>query len=135
VATSLFKAILCPIDLDELFPDALEFGKNLARQNDAKLYVLNVASDYNGDRGWAGGSRISLRQQAQTILQGDVPFEFVVRSGEVVDEIMAAIAAFEADLIVIPTHGRRGMKSVMLGSVAQRIVRESPVPVLTLRAR
>ena len=59
----------------------------------------------------------------------------MIRTGEVVDEIIAAIQAFEADLVVIPTHGRRGLKRVVLGSVAERIVRESPVPVLTLRSR
>jgi hypothetical protein len=37
----LFKSILCPIDLDELYLDAMEFSKNLAQQNKAKLYVLN----------------------------------------------------------------------------------------------
>ncbi|WP_424671495.1 universal stress protein [Candidatus Binatus sp.] len=49
-------------------------------------------------------------------LQGKVPCEFVVRTSEVVNEILAANRVFAADLIVIPTHGRRGLKSRMLGS-------------------
>ena len=69
------------------------------------------------------------------MLQGKVDYEFVIRTGEVVSEILAAIGAFEVDLIVIPTHGRRGLKKVLLGSVAEQVIRESPVPVLTLRAR
>jgi len=130
----LFKSILCPVDFDELYPEALELSKNLAQQNNAKLYVLNVMSEYGSEHGWEAGSRISLRQQTQTQLAGKVPYEFVIRTGEVVSEILAAIQTFESDLIVIPTHGRRGLKSLMLGSVADQIVRESPVPVLTLRA-
>ena len=132
--TELFKSILCPIDFDELYLDALELSKNLAQQNNAKLYVINVMSDYDSDHGWEAGVRVSLQQHAKTHLAGHVPYEFVIRTGEVVSEILAAIETFEADLIVIPTHGRRGLKSAMLGSVAERVIRESPVPVLTLRA-
>ena len=130
----LFKSILCPVDFDELYLDALELSKQVAQQNNAKLYVLNVMSEYGSDHGWEAGSRISLQRHAATQLAGKFPYEFVIRTGEVVSEILTAIRTFDADLIVIPTHGRRGLKSLMLGSVAERIVRESPVPVLTLRA-
>ena len=131
---ALFKTILCPIDFDELYLDALELSKNLTEQNSAKLYVLNVISDFGSDRGWEAGGRLSLQQQARTQLQGKVAYEFVIRTGEVVSEILAAIRTFEADLIVIPTHGRWGLKRVVLGSVAERVIRKSPVPVITIRA-
>ncbi|MGA7872417.1 MAG: universal stress protein [Candidatus Binatus sp.] len=131
---ALFKSILCPIDLDELYLDALELSKNLAQQNNAQLYVLNVMSEFDSEHGWSAGSRISLKEQARTALLGKVRYEFVIRTGEVVHEILAATRVLEADLVVIPTHGRRGLRSLVLGSVAERIVRESPVPVLTLRA-
>jgi nucleotide-binding universal stress UspA family protein len=133
--TELFKSILCPVDFDELYLDALELSRKLTRQNNAKLYVLNVMSDFGSDRGWEAGGRVSLQQHARAQLLGKVDYEFVIRSGEVVGEILAAIRTFEADLIVIPTHGRRGLKKVVLGSVAERVIRESPVPVLTLRAQ
>jgi|SRR5208283_935462 len=133
--TELFKSILCPVAFDELFFEALELGKNLTQQNHARLYVLNVISDFGADQGWEAGSRVSLQQQARMQLQGKVDYEFVIRSGEVADQILAAVRVLETDLIVIPTHARRGMKKLMLGSVAERIVCESPVPVLTLRAR
>ena len=131
----LFKSVLCPIYFDELYLDALELSKNLALQNEAKLYVLNVMSDFTTDHGWEASGRISLQQQTRTLLQDRVDYEFLIRTGEVVGEILAAVATYEADLIVIPTHGRHGLKRAMLGSVAERIVRDSPVPVLTLRAR
>ena len=51
--TELFKSILCPVDFDELYLDALELSKKLAQQNNAKLYVLNVMSDYRF-RSWLG---------------------------------------------------------------------------------
>jgi len=133
--TELFKSILCPIDFDDLYLEALELSKSLTQQNNAKLYVINVMSEYGSEHGWEAGSRISLQQQAKTHLAGKVPYEFVIRTGEVVSEILAAIRTFEADLIVIPSHGRRGLKRLTLGSVAERVIRESPVPVLTLRAQ
>jgi nucleotide-binding universal stress UspA family protein len=132
--TELFKSILSPIDFDELYPDALELSKSLTQQNNAKLYVLNVMSDFSPEHGWETGARASLQRHARAQLAGHVPYEFVIRTGEVVSEILAAVQTFEADLIVIPTHGRRGLKRVVLGSVAERIISESPVPVLTLRA-
>ena len=132
--TELFKSILCPIDFDELYVDALELCKKLTQQNNAKLYVLNVISEYGSDHGWEAGGRISLQQHARAQLLGKVDYEFVIRTGEVVSEILAAIRTFEADLIVIPTHGRRGLKRLTLGSVAERVLRESTVPVLALRA-
>lgn len=131
----LFKSVLCPIELDQQYIEALEFSRNLAQLNNAKLYVLNVASQFGSDHGWEAGSRASLERHARTELQGKVAYEFVVCTGEVVSEILAAVRVFEADLIVIPTHGRRGLKKLMLGSVTGRVVRESPVPVLTLRVQ
>jgi nucleotide-binding universal stress UspA family protein len=130
----LFKSILCPVDLDELYIEAPEFSRDLPQQNNAKLDVLNIASEFGSDHGWEAGSRASLRRHAPSELQGKVAYEFVVRTGEAVSEILAAVRAFESDLIVIPTDGRRGLRKLMLGSVTERVVRESPVPVLTLRA-
>ncbi len=132
---TLFKSILCPIDFDDLYLDALELSKSLALQNNAKLYVINVMSEYGSEHGWEAGVRASLQRHARTQLAGQVPYEFVIHTGEVVSEILSAVQTFEADLIVIPTHGRRGLKRLTLGSVAERVIRESPVPVLTLRAR
>lgn len=131
----IFKSILCPIDFDELYLDALKLSKSLAQQNNAKLYLLNVKSDFGSEHGWDAGGRASLQRHARTELGGQVPYEFMIRTGEVAAEILEAVQTFEADLIIIPTHGRRGLKKVLLGSVSERIIRESPVPVLTLRAR
>lgn len=57
----------------------------------------------------------------------------VLRRGRPWEEILAAAADVEADLIVIGTHGRRGLSRALLGSVAEKVVRVSPVPVMTVR--
>jgi hypothetical protein len=51
------------------------------------------------------------------------------------EQILAAAAEMGADLVVVGTHGRRGLAHVILGSVAERVVQLSPVPVLTVRGR
>jgi nucleotide-binding universal stress UspA family protein len=58
-----------------------------------------------------------------------------LRDGPIVESVLAAATAFGADVIVIGTHGRRGLSHVLLGSVAERVVRQSPVPVLTVRGK
>jgi len=57
-----------------------------------------------------------------------------LRSGRPWEEILAAAREGNADLIVIGTHGRKGLPRALLGSVAEKVVRMSPVPVLTVRA-
>lgn len=60
--------------------------------------------------------------------------EGIVRVGVAWEQILAAAAELGADLVVLGTHGRRGLAHVVLGSVAERVVQLSPVPVLTVRA-
>jgi nucleotide-binding universal stress UspA family protein len=57
----------------------------------------------------------------------------VVREGDAADEILAAAAAIDARMIAVGTHGRRGLSHVLLGSVAEDVVRRATVPVLTVR--
>jgi nucleotide-binding universal stress UspA family protein len=59
----------------------------------------------------------------------------IVRAGEPWQEILAAAEEGDADLIVMGTHGHRGVARVLLGSVAEKVVRLSPIPVLTIRTR
>ncbi|MBI3781830.1 MAG: universal stress protein [Deltaproteobacteria bacterium] len=58
-----------------------------------------------------------------------------VRDGYTSSEIMAAACELDSDLIVMGTHGRTGIAHLVIGSVAEKVVRKSPVPVLTVRAK
>lgn len=58
----------------------------------------------------------------------------LVKLGSPAEEILAAAAEIHADLVVMGTHGRRGIAHAMIGSVAERVVRLSRVPVLTVRS-
>jgi universal stress protein A len=128
----LFKKILCPIDFDGQAAAALELAARIARQIDAAVYVVHVVSaDAQAERGWQKGEAVQLEKMADEKLTG-LAHDFIVRSGAAQLEVLNAVADLGADLIVMPTHGHAGLKRLVLGSVAEQVIRKSPVPVLTL---
>ena len=66
-------------------------------------------------------------------VRGVVAADTLVRTGAPTEEIVNAAKKLPADIIVISTHGRGGLKHVLLGSVAERVVRHAPCPVLVVR--
>lgn len=74
--------------------------------------------------------RVDESRLAREVQDGE---EYELLSGDPVRGILQAARAWNADLIVMGTHGRRGLAHFFLGSVAEQVVRESPVPVLTVR--
>lgn len=128
----LFKKILCPIDFDGQAASALELAARIARPMGAEVCVVHVVSaDAQAERGWQKGEAVQLEKMADEKLSG-LPHDFIVRSGAAQLEVLNAAADLGADLIVMPTHGRAGLKRLVLGSVAEQVIRKSPVPVLTL---
>jgi|RhiMetdeSRZDD1v2_1073273.scaffolds.fasta_scaffold1074994_1 universal stress protein A len=72
-------------------------------------------------------------------LEGRIPGELKSRrllvQGRAADRILRAIEEYQADLVVISTHGLTGWRHMLLGSVAEKVVRMSPIPVLTIRTK
>ena len=129
-----FHKILCPIAFDEQCAAALDLARTVAEQTGGRVQVLHVvAVDVEADTGWEKGATIQLKKIVNDRLAGKVDYEFVVRTGSVSSEVLNAASEFGSDIIVIPTHGRVGLKGMVLGSVAERVIRESSIPVLTLR--
>jgi nucleotide-binding universal stress UspA family protein len=75
---------------------------------------------------------LKLEDAAQRDLIG-VKYELEITSGDPGESIVAAEKRCAADLVVMATHGRHGVSRLMLGSVAERVVRSAAVPVLTVR--
>ena len=78
------------------------------------------------------GAAEELRRFAEARFTG-VELKLQVREGDPSREIIRAAADLGADLIVLGTHGRTGVAHLLIGSVAEKVVRKSPVPVLTVR--
>jgi nucleotide-binding universal stress UspA family protein len=141
----MFRKILCPIDFGPHSLAALEMALNLARQNGATLYLLSVVPIVRDtglmtpvavepSPGLEQISRAHLNKLARETIGATVPYETIVIVGDPGTKVLEVAAGTGVDLIVMGTHGRTGVKRLVLGSVAERVVRESPVPVLTVHA-
>lgn len=142
----LFRKVLCPIDFSEHSLAALDLALKVVQQNDAKLYLLSVAPV---PAGAAGFQPVPLdpypylekeRQQQLAILGREripaaVRYETLVSSGDPAEQVLNTARGLDIDLIVMGTHGRKGLSHLVLGSAAERVVRESPVPVLTAHSK
>ena len=137
------KRILVPIDFSETSEAALRHGVALARAFKARLYLLHVP-EHPGEAAEteypiglletmqnAAHDRLgSLLTEAET---RELRPECAMRLGKPSNEIVGYAEKHEIDLIVMGTHGREGVARVLMGSVAEKVVRRAACPVLTVR--
>ncbi len=137
-----FRRILSPVEFDDNSLAALDVAANLARQTAATVFVLHVVplvvlpgevpAEIELYRSQEDEAKEKLQEIAGTRLKG-VAHQILTRVGDPSRVIVQAAEGLGADVIVMATHGRRGLSRVLLGSVAERVVRDSPCPVLTVR--
>ncbi len=137
------KRILFPTDLSETAELAKAHVAELARALGAEIVVLHVRTIFSDD------PRLLARQlksNGRTLIQikrdaGDLPIDLgsdltvrfvILRDISPADAILQYLETEGADLVVMGTHGRSGLKHFMLGSVAEEVVREAPCPVITV---
>ena len=142
----VFSRILCPIDFERDSMEALAVASRLAKQNSATVYLLTVIGvppaaatelppvPVFPNPEFEAESRRRLEAIARQTLAG-VPHKVFVVSGNAAPEILKLVNGENIDLVVMGTHGRKGVKHFLLGSVAERVVRESPIPVLTIHPK
>lgn len=137
--------VLAPIDFSDTSREALGFAVELARAFDAALTLLHVwqipaavaleaptlAADVVTPIEEAAAAQ--LEEELARVVR-DVPRATgVLRSGAAWERIVDVAEEKKADLVVLGTHGRTGVRRALLGSVAEKVVRTCPVPVLTVR--
>jgi len=142
------KKILVPTDFGEAAEAALGYGRELARTFGAKLVVLHVADNVFGRVGVEGfvapypdmqkDIEDAARSQLARLLSDEdrqvLDATPIVRtSNSPALEIVSYARDANVDLIVMGTHGRGAMAHLLMGSVAERVVRTAPCPVLTVR--
>jgi universal stress protein A len=140
-----FEKILVAIDFSEPSRKALRHALSLAQQYNSALCLVHIvepASFINDmsnvalakpNTEVAAEAKSSLVTWAEANIPASIPVSFEVRIGKPFNEISLLAGKLKADLIVIATHGYTGLKHVMLGSTAERVVRHSPCPVLVVR--
>jgi universal stress protein A len=134
-----FRSILVPLDFDDSSKAALELAKQLAATADATLHLLHVIAIVLAP-GEPATIFVAREDEVKAALEkiakeqlGVVKHQIHTRTGDTPRGIVQAAGELHTDLIVMPTHGRRGLPHFFLGSVAERVVREAPCPVLTVR--
>ncbi|HET7221465.1 MAG TPA: universal stress protein [Vicinamibacterales bacterium] len=137
--------ILCPIDFSEFSRCALDRAVRLARLHNAVITAIHVVEP-NGQAGEEAGVEAVQRQrdeQRQALtrfvapeLTADVQIRHeLVEAPSISREILVQANRLSADLIVMGTHGRSGVERLLLGSIADKVTRMSPIPVLTVPRR
>jgi nucleotide-binding universal stress UspA family protein len=142
---AMYDHILVPTDGSVGVERAVEHAVELAATHDATLhalYVVNTASyssmpmetswEHIRDMLGEEGQR-ALERVAELAADADVPVESVVLDGSPSREVVRYAEEEGCDLVVMGTHGRGGIDRLLLGSVAERVVRACKVPVLTVR--
>jgi nucleotide-binding universal stress UspA family protein len=144
--TAMFKRILVPVDGSETANKALVAALQLARTSGGTVRLVHSLEElaYLWGVEYVGDTITIAREQASKILDSaaamarsaGVPSEqqLLEKPGVRLGDLIAGEALeWNADLIVVGTHGRRGLGRVLLGSGAEQIIRSGPVPVLVIR--
>lgn len=130
--------VLCPVDFDVNSLTALDWAREFTRESDRTLHVLHVVtptghslvSPFSAQRA-SDYARIRFDEIARESL-GNADYCLHLKMGCPAEEIIKTAIEIDADLVVLATHSRPGVSWFFLGSVADKVVRASPCPVLTI---
>lgn len=143
---SMFTKILCPVDFSETSPSVAQAAREIALKFDAEVFVVYVAPSMIQYEIFDLPAA-SLPQLVGDIVSGaektmaefvdkhfpDVRATGKVISGDAAGSIVNLSQSEKADLIIMGTHGRQGLNRLLFGSVAEKVVKTSPIPVMTIR--
>lgn len=141
------KKILFPTDFSEGSDNALPYAADMVKHYGAKLYLLHVIQDIAGAtasyvphvsldelyRDMEKNAAKEIDRYGIEELRGIKDIERIVVKGRPYEEILKFARENKVDLIVIGTHGRKGLDRVIFGSTAEKVVRDAPCPVLSVR--
>jgi len=144
-----FKTLLCPVDFSPHSHRAFHYAAAVASWYRSALTVLHVVPGASSAIAGYGlilppapslaetaEGRAALTDEVRRFIgaasPGESPVDIAIREGTATTEILNHAESIHADLVVIGTHGRSGITRLVLGSVAEKVLRQSPVPVLSV---
>jgi len=158
-----FKRILCPVDLSSFSLEAVKLAVKMAESSGAALYLLHVIDNpfdelymssiteadpaliemYQKEpakratvmRRTVEHSEVLLKQFCHPWVERLPKVRYLAASGNPFEQILDAAEDHRIDLIVLATHGRTGVKRLLIGNVAEQVVRHALCPVLTVKPR
>jgi nucleotide-binding universal stress UspA family protein len=147
----MIRRILMATDFSNYSKEALDYAIHLAKSFDVDLYLLHVFEPplyshtgvtpsiqpevHHWIRELKEEDEKRLNALAEGLKSQGVKVHPVFKEGKPFLEVLKTAEEIPADLVVLGTHGRTGLAHVLLGSVAERVVRKAPCPVLTVRPR
>ena len=142
------QRILVPLDFSRHADSVLEWAAHLAEEHGSRLLLLHayhlpvefqqLEGAYLPQDFWASvktEAEQNLRRYAEPLRAKGLAIDVIVREGYPATVIEQEAVDQRADLIVIGTRGLSGLKHLLLGSIAERVVQKSPCPVLTVKTR
>ncbi|HHQ4643009.1 TPA: universal stress protein [Aeromonas veronii] len=138
------KTLLCPVDFSQMSRAVLDYAVFMAQSHQAQLKLIHVVDQLHGFDSYkilhmtAIEITHEMERQARTQLKElvatlQIPATFDIRFGRAADEIVIQAKEDEVELIVMGSHGRSGISHLLVGSVAESVVRHAPCPVLVVR--
>lgn len=140
------KKILCPIDFSECSIYALSYAIDLSTKERASLYLMHVIETHISDMGdilkqidlllddkQIDNLRMRLTNLIPDNIRTNIHIQPIVEKGIPSVEIIKTAKDNQIDIIIMGTHGRTGLEHILIGSVAERVIRSAPCPVLSIR--
>jgi universal stress protein A len=144
----MFKKIVSPVDFSEFTDEIVAYAVDITTRYNAELHLLHVIPNLNYFTPYEScltpENRAALERHIEKEVAKDfdrvtksivIPVTKVIRTGVTFVEIIDYIKEEHIDLAVMGTHGRSGIEHILIGSVAEKVVRKSPCPVLTVRPK
>jgi nucleotide-binding universal stress UspA family protein len=144
----MFEKILCPVDFSEFTDEILAYAINIAKRFDSELHLIHVIPNLNYFTPYESFLTPENLVAIERNIEGevgrdfdkitkklDLPFTRIIKTGVTFVEIIDYINDQGISLVVMGTHGRSGIEHILIGSVAEKVVRKSPCPVLTVRPK
>ena len=144
----MFKKILYPVDFSDYAEEIMEYATTIASRFDSELHLIHIIPNLNYFTPYESfltpENLVAVERNIESEVDKDfvklvekitVPVKKVIRTGVTFLEIIDYIKEAGIDLVVMGTHGRSGIEHILIGSVAEKVVRKAPCPVLTVRPK
>lgn len=144
----MFKKVLCPVDFSEFTDEILAYAVGIAKRFDSELHLIHVIPNLNYFTPYESFLTPENLVAIERNIEGevdkdfdkitknlDVPVKKIIKTGVTFVEIIDYVKEQDIGLVVMGTHGRSGIEHILIGSVAEKVVRKSPCPVLTIRPK
>ena len=144
----MFNKILYPIDFSEYTEEITNYALSIAKKYSSELHLLHVIPNLTYFTPYESfltpENLVAIEKNIETEIEKDfdkiiskidIPVKKIIRTGVTFVEIIDYIKEEGIDLVVMGTHGRSGIEHILIRSVAEKVVRKSPCPVMTVRPK